>query len=171
MAKTVNGVTTHYLVDTLNPTGYAQVLEEIENGTVVRRYTYGLDLISQHQAGGVSFYGYDGHGSVRGLTDEIGVATDQYNYEAFGAITSVQNETQNGYLYSGENFDKALGFYFLRARFMNPVTGRFLTQDLISRDLSDASMLHPYAYADADPVNRSDRTGYFALDLFLNNNF
>ncbi len=29
VAKTVNGVTTHYLVDDLNPTGYPQVVEEL----------------------------------------------------------------------------------------------------------------------------------------------
>ena len=49
VAKTVGGVTTNYLVDDRNLTGYAQVLEEIVGGAVQRRYTYGLDLISQKQ--------------------------------------------------------------------------------------------------------------------------
>jgi hypothetical protein len=49
--KTVGGVTTNYLVDTNNLTGYAQVVEELEGGIVVKAYTYGHDLISQRVAG------------------------------------------------------------------------------------------------------------------------
>jgi YD repeat-containing protein len=39
VSKTVNGVTTKYLVDDLNPTGYPQVVDELTNGTVTRAYT------------------------------------------------------------------------------------------------------------------------------------
>ncbi len=46
-SKTVNGVRTDYVVDTQNPTGYSQVLAEIQGGQVVKRYTYGHMLISQ----------------------------------------------------------------------------------------------------------------------------
>jgi hypothetical protein len=42
VAKTESGVTTRYLVDDLNPTGYAQVVEEVESGSVERTYTHGL---------------------------------------------------------------------------------------------------------------------------------
>ena len=52
VAKTVNSVTTQYLVDDLNPTGYAQVVEEltgpIGSGVVTRQYTYGLQRISEN---------------------------------------------------------------------------------------------------------------------------
>jgi len=47
VAKTVGGATTQYLVDDLNPTGYAQVVEELTGSAVTRRYTYGLQRISQ----------------------------------------------------------------------------------------------------------------------------
>src|SRR5271165_5621369 len=67
VAETVGGVTTNYLVDTQNPTGYAQVVDELQNGTVTRTYSYGIERISEKQLAGVSFYGYDGHGSVRQL--------------------------------------------------------------------------------------------------------
>ena len=53
VAKTVNGTTTKYLVDDLNPTGYAQVVEEIGTGGVQRTYTYGLQRISQNQCSAV----------------------------------------------------------------------------------------------------------------------
>jgi len=80
IAKTVNGVTTNYLVDTNNHTGYAQVVEELQSNAVTKQFTYGHDLISQRiTTGPLSFYGYDGHGSVRQLTDAAGSVTDTYN--------------------------------------------------------------------------------------------
>jgi YD repeat-containing protein len=70
VSKTLNGVTTKYLVeDDVNPTGYPQVLEEIVSGAVERVYTYRLQRISQSQlissVWTPSFYGYDGASSVR----------------------------------------------------------------------------------------------------------
>jgi YD repeat-containing protein len=50
LKRFAGGTTTHYLVATVNPTGYPQVVEEhtgTSPGTLSRRYTYGLDLISQ----------------------------------------------------------------------------------------------------------------------------
>jgi len=43
----VSGVTTHYLVDDLNPTGYAQVVEEVVSEAVEREYTYRLQRIDE----------------------------------------------------------------------------------------------------------------------------
>ena len=41
VSETVGSTTTKYLVDTLNPTGYSQVMDELVNGSVTRTYTYG----------------------------------------------------------------------------------------------------------------------------------
>ena len=52
VSKTVNDVTTQYLVeDDVNPTGLPQVLEEVQNGVAVRTYTYGLQRISESSNG------------------------------------------------------------------------------------------------------------------------
>jgi YD repeat-containing protein len=45
VAKTTGNGTTQFLVDTQNPTGYAQVIDELQSGTVSRSYTWGLELI------------------------------------------------------------------------------------------------------------------------------
>jgi hypothetical protein len=62
VSETVGGVTTNYLVDTQNPTGYAQVVDELQSGTVARTYSFGLERISETQtlntALTTSFYGY-----------------------------------------------------------------------------------------------------------------
>src|SRR3989442_520561 len=49
VSETVGAVTTKYLVDTLNPTGYAQVVDELVGGSVTRTYAYALERISENQ--------------------------------------------------------------------------------------------------------------------------
>ncbi len=158
VSKTVGGVTTKYLVDTNNLTGYAQVVEEIQGGNVVKAYTYGLDLISQKQGLGVSFYQYDGHGSVRGLSSSGGSVTDTYSYDAFGTNIERTGTTDNNYLYAGEQFDADLSFYYNRARYLNGSTGRFTSMDSYEGG-SDPASLHKYLYAGSNPVGRIDPSG------------
>jgi RHS repeat-associated protein len=153
---------TQYLVDDLNPTGLAQVVEEIAGSAVQRVYTYGQERISQRQATGVSFYGYDGQGNVRLLTDAAGAVTDTYAYDAWGNVVDSTGSTPNVYRYRGEQYDADLNLYYLRARYFNPLTGRFLTTDPLAASPSDPSSLNRYAYAAADPVNNSDPTGMLA---------
>jgi RHS repeat-associated protein len=164
VAKTVNGVTTKYLVeDDVNPTGYPQVLDELTGSTVTRTYTYGLQRISQDQlVSGVwtpSFYGYDGGGNVRQLTNSAGAVTDTYEYDAFGNDVYHTGTTPNNYLYRGEQYDPDLGLYYLRARYYNPATGRFLSRDPDDHSLATPNELHKYLYADGDPENMIDPTG------------
>ncbi|MBI1790799.1 MAG: hypothetical protein HYR60_24995, partial [Acidobacteria bacterium] len=158
VSKTSGGTTT-YLVDDRNLTGYSQVLEEIAGGAIQRVYTYGLNRISQSQAGGASFYVYDGHGSVRLLTDAAGAATDRYDYDAFGNVTASTGGTPNVYLYAGEQLDPNVGAYYLRARYYKTDAGRFLTLDPWAGDTFEPATLHRYTYARNDPVNRIDPSG------------
>ncbi len=169
VAETVGGVTTNFLVDTENPTGFAQVVEELQNGSLVRSYTYGLELIDERQqiSGNptISFYGYDGHGSVRQLFNSAGAVTDTYDYDAFGNLVGSTGTTPNNYLFAGQQFDQALGLYFLRARYYNTNTGRFLTMDTFEGDPESPLSLHRYTYAHNDPVNFSDPSGNFEFTL------
>lgn len=166
-AKTVGGVTTRYLVDDLNPTGYSQVVEEIVNGEVQKQYTYGHMIISQRLRLGngwaVSFYSTDGHGSVRQLTDQTGAVTDTYTYDAFGKLILRIGTTPNPYLYAGERFDADLGLYHLRARHYSTDRGRFVSMDPYPGAINDPVSLHKYLYANADPVNFIDPSGLASL--------
>jgi fibro-slime domain-containing protein/RHS repeat-associated protein len=165
VSRTVGGVTTKYLVDSVNPTGHAQVVEEIVNGAVQRAYVFGHDLISQRQLINgnwtTSYFGCDGNGSVRFLTNIGGAITDTYNYDAFGALISSTGSTPNDYLFVGEQFDANVGFYYLRARYMNPFNGRFITSDTHEGTIFDPSTLHKYLYVANDPVNKIDPSGLF----------
>jgi RHS repeat-associated protein len=167
VAKTVNGVTTRYLVDTNNPSGYAQVVDEIAGNQVVRSYTYGHALISQRQVIAsqweVSFYCYDGQGSVRLLTDLTGAITDRYKYDAFGNLIAATGNTPNEHLFAGEQYDTNAGFYYLRTRYLNPSTGRFLSLDSARGSNADPRSLHKYLYCLDDPINRIDPSGQSSI--------
>ncbi len=156
VSKTAGGVTTVYLVDEGNPKGLPQVVEEVSGTTAQKTYLYGLARISQTKVATatVSYYGYDGHGDVRYLTDLTGAVTDTYDYDAFGNVVGTTGGTANVYRYQGEAFDAETGLYYLRARYYDPVAGRFLSVD----PKADQGQ-HPYAYAGADPVNGHDPTG------------
>jgi RHS repeat-associated protein len=140
------------------------VLEERDGaGTLAVGYVYGDDLISQERSGTASYYHYDGIGSTRALTDDTGTATDDYNYEAFGTLLNKTGATENNYLFTGEQYDPNAGFYYLRARWMNPDVGRFLTVDPFGGVDRDPVTLHKYLYAGMNPVMYVDPSGEFGL--------
>ena len=163
VAKSANGVVTRYLVDDLNPTGYSQVMDEIVGGVVQREYTYGLQRVSQYQVISnlwtPSFYVYDGAGSVRQLANAAGAVTDTYEYDAFGVTLSHTGTMPINYMYRGEQYDAGLGLYYLRARYYNSLTGRFLSRDPEAGKAKIPATLHKYLYAAGDPVNMADPRG------------
>jgi RHS repeat-associated protein len=170
-----NSVTTFFVVDELNPSGYAQVLEEqvslnSQPSALNCTYTYGHNLISRtgypstiNPQPTTSFYGYDGHNNVRYLTDANGNVTDTYDYDAFGNLTAATGDTVNYYLFTGEQFDVDLGLYYLRARYHNPDTGRFWNMDSFEGNGSDPASLHKYTYANNNPVGNHDPSGHESL--------
>jgi RHS repeat-associated protein/uncharacterized repeat protein (TIGR01451 family) len=166
ISKIAGAVTTQYLIDEQNPTGLPQVVEEVVNGTVQRTYAYGYMLFNQSQltngASTPSFYGYDGGGNVRFMTNASGAVTDAYDYDAFGNLINISGNTPNNYLYRGEQFDSDLGLYYLRARYYNPLTGRFLGRDTNPGDTKTPQDFHKYSYAWSNPVNLGDPTGFEA---------
>jgi len=58
--------------------------------------------------------------------------------------------------YRGEQYDSDLGLYYLRARYYNPNTGRFMSRDPENGKANDPQSLHKYLYAGGDPVNMLD---------------
>jgi RHS repeat-associated protein len=163
VSETVGGTTTKYLVDTLNPTHLPQVLDEIVNGAVTRTYAYGLQRIGENQQiSGTwtpSFYGYDGHGNVRFLTNAAGAVTDTYKYDAFGMLIASTGTTPNSFYYSGEWLDTSAGLYYLRARFYDPATGRFWARDPVEGRKCCGLSWNPYIYVSDNAVNSVDPTG------------
>ena len=98
------------------------------------------------------------------LANGTGQTTDTWTYDAWGETTSRTGVTENDYQYAGERFDQTTELYQLRARYMDPKTGTFLSLDPHQGNRHDPQSLHKYMYANANPVNNTDPTGMFSLE-------
>ena len=106
-----------------------------------------------------SFYGYDGFGTVRQLTNAHWSRHGYLRIRCLRQRHHPTGTTPNNYLYRGEQFDPDLGLYYLRARYYNPQTGRFMSRDPEDGQVGVPASLHKYLYADGDPVDGVDPTG------------
>ncbi len=147
---------------------YPTVIEEfVQEGQGSRRlvatFTYGDDLVSQTREGATHYVLADGMGSTRLLANVAGTVTDAYAFDAFGIELTRTGNTVVSHLYRGEQFDPNLGFYYLRARFYDPKTGRFPTMDAFPGNAFDPTSLHKYLYAHANPINGLDPSGRMTI--------
>lgn len=140
LRQMVNGVTTGYTLD-LN-TGLTQVLED---GT--ETYLYGNGRIAQYAPEAQYFLG-DALGSVRQLADTSGSVTLVKSYQPYGSTQSSAGEAVTSYGFTGEWVDST-GMVYLRARYYEPGTGRFMTKDTwagsIKRPISNNRWLYSYS--------------------------
>jgi RHS repeat-associated protein len=170
---TAQASTTTYVQDTVNPTGYSQVLEQWQGGTTPAvSYVLGASVIAQNANGVNSYLMPDGHGSTRQLTAYTsssgtnGHVTGRLDYDAFGiGITFTvsshpANTTDTAVRYTGEFWDAGVGMYDLRARDYRPDLGRFSTSDGITITPGDLENANQYRYAGADPINMWDPSGH-----------
>ena len=156
-ATTQSG-TVRYLVDTNRQ--LSQVLAEyMPSGSLLASYVYADDLISMTRGGKTSYYHFDGLGSTRLLTDNTGAVTDTYAYDAFGNLIAKTGTTDNPFLFTGQQHDANIGFYYLRARYYQPTTGRFIALDPWVGYSCTPMSLHKYLYAADNPVNYVDPGG------------
>ena len=162
ISKTTNETRKNYLVDT--NTGYPVVIAQYNDSKEIEvYYTIGDERISLESREGKRYYVFDGHGSTRLLSDETGAISDRYDYDAYGVLIERSGSSENEFLYTGEGYDETTGLYYLRARYMNPSTGTFISMDPYSGTINDPVSLHKYLYANANPVSYIDPTGYFSI--------
>lgn len=174
VTRTVPGASTQdrkYLVDPVNPTGYAQVvaeLREISGSDVLQRsYLIGHRVLAQISGGGTAHpLLADGRGSTRGLATESATIAEAYDYDAYG--NTLDTGTMAGaagtpLLYNGEWHDANANMQYLRARWYDSGVGRFNRIDPFAGVLGNPLTLHKYGYAHGDPVNGSDPSGLFTL--------
>ncbi len=156
VSKTVNGETTTHILDGAN------VVADIQ-GTSISKYNRGRELISMEQNGQKGYYVFNGHGDVVQMRNASGEQVYQNVYDAFGMEIFDYDETNqfvNPFGYAGEYTDEETGNIYLRARYYNPNTGRFLSEDPIKDGTNW------YAYAGNNPVLFLDPWGLAAGDPF-----
>lgn len=104
-------------------------------------------------AGSISYYHQDQQGSTRLLTDASGTVLSSSVYDPYGNRTVVGTKPILGY---GAQYTDpgASGLIYLRARWYDPATAQFLSQDPLQ-----AVTGQPYTYANNNPLTYGDPSG------------
>ena len=80
---------------------------------------------------------------------------------------ALMGENRPGSNCSGEQLDANVKFYYLRARWMDPRVGRFVSVDPYEGCVRQTLSLHRYLYAHANPVTFTDPSGQLAYSSAL----
>jgi RHS repeat-associated protein len=127
-------------------------------------YTHGAN-IDEHLAiernGQYFYYHADGLGSIANITDASRNIVQTYQYDSFGMVKPSTN-FRNSYTYTGREWDKETGLYYYRARYYDPMEGRFVSKDPISFAGGDVNL---YGYVQNNPVNYIDPPGLFRISV------
>jgi len=100
---------------------------------------------------------------VRELLDPGGAVTDALDLDAFGGLLQATGSTANPYRLHGQYRDDESDLYYMRARWYDARTGRFVGTDPKAGDVLDPPTLHRYQFSRQDPINFSDPTGRESL--------
>ena len=158
LSKTVNGEKTSFIWD-----GNEAVIE-ITGNTLVS-YVKDPGFMRKGEATGEPYkctfdydiYLFDGHGNVTGITDRDGNLQKEYEYDAFGNEIAPDSNDENPFRYCGEYKDSETGLIYLRNRYYDPETGRFINEDPIR------SGGNWYVYCDGNPVTFLDSFGLMKM--------
>lgn len=138
---------------------------------ISHRYLHGplVDqvLMQENIAGGsvtgVLWMLADNQGTVRDLVNSSGQHVEHIQYDSFGSIVQVTDGggtptsgPSTRYTYTGREWDAAVDMYFYRARWYDPHTGRFASEDPINLLGGDYNF---YRYVGNSPTNGTDPSG------------
>ena len=144
------------------------VAEQEENSNVIRLIR-GSELIarSSDSESARTYYHYasDEMGSTTHIVDENGNVQNRYAYDAWGRIMVKEEAVPNRFTYYGQQIDPITQQYYLRARFYNPVIGRFTQEDTYRGD-----GLNLYAYCHSNPIYYTDPSGFSTPRVVHSNN-
>jgi RHS repeat-associated protein len=151
--ETVNGTVTDYAIDGQD------AVRELKAGVSQATYLTGMTGPCYRRddiAGTIRWYLYDGLGSVLGEVDPNGTITATRKYDVYGAVRSSTGTSTSKHKFVGSlghPSEDETGLIYMRARYMDPVTGRFISEDPSRHGLSW------YVYARNNPARLCDPDG------------
>ena len=128
------------------------------SGTIKTFFTHGPEVdehLAMERDGQFSYYHADGLGSVVALSDQSGKTVASYEYDSYGMVKPSSNVLVNSYTYAGRERDKETGLYYNRARYYDPMEGRFITKDPVGYK----GGVNVYANVENNPINKADSDG------------
>jgi RHS repeat-associated protein/uncharacterized repeat protein (TIGR01451 family) len=154
VARDINGRKTEYLYDK------EDIIAEYDGTTLETRYVHGPGIDEP-----LSFT-RDGklHVLLSGLNDTVrrvygsdGLPDEDYELSPFGEIERPAGVPLSRQLFNARDWDPDARLYYVRARFYDPATGRFISPDPI-RFRGGWNL---YAYGNNDPLNNIDPLGFY----------
>lgn len=130
------------------------VAEEAEGENV--RYIRADRLLASDAESARTYYHYasDEMGSITHVVRDRETLS-RYAYDAWGNPTVCEEGVKSRFRFNGQQSDGLTGQYYLRARYYNPVIGRFTQEDSY---LGDG--LNLYAYCAGNPIFYEDPDGH-----------
>ena len=139
-----------------------QVLQELNLfGRTTKAYIYGNNRLAYDTGEDISYYLYDGLGSVSRIATEWGRIKETYDYDPYGNLTFGLPDSVNYYGYNGESQSLTTGLQYLRARYYQTENGRFISEDSYLGTQSEPLTRNRYAYVSNNPLNFIDPSGHF----------
>lgn len=135
----------------------------------------GFDL--QYDDGVITRYWYKKNiqGDITHIYDANGILKAEYVYDAWGNGTIAVNVDDianvNSIRYRGYYFDAETKLYYLKSRYYDSETGRFISQDSINTIDATRGMvngLNLNMYCANDPINMIDSTGLYPEPMWKN---
>ena len=118
-------------------------------------YHLGAGMEAFRRGQELSYYHRDEQLSTVFVTDGHRNVQNSYQYDAFGMSLGTTEKLNNRIRYTGQQYDELTEQYYLRARYYNPVAGRFMQEDVYQGD-----GLNLYAYCGNNPVVYYDPSGW-----------
>lgn len=115
--------------------------------------------------GTVYTYVHNLQGDIVGLLDSTGALVVEYKYDAWGKPISTTGNLadtlgkRNPFRYRGYIYDEETGLYYLRSRYYNPETGRFINADVIMGQTEALLTNNVYVYCCNNPLRMIDDNG------------
>jgi RHS repeat-associated protein len=129
-------------------------------GQISRYYIYGAGLAAMVQSNTYYVYHFDGTGHTVALTNANNMAVNKYSYSPYGKVLSQEQVTQP-FKYAGQVgiFTESDNLYYMRARYYDAETGRFISED--PAGFVDGPNL--YEYVRGNPIMGVDPSGLFSF--------
>ncbi len=129
--------------------------EETEQSKEETSYQLGAGIEALQRSQRTYYYHQDEQLNTALITNRKGEIKNPYQYDAFGNGLEAIEELPNRIRYTGQQYDQQTEQYYLRARYYNPIAGRFMQEDVYQGD-----GLNLYAYCRNNPVVYFDPSGY-----------